>query len=548
MSGATVGAREITIRGVVLGALITLVFTAANVYLGLRVGLTFATSIPAAVISMGVLRLFANHSVVENNIVQTIASAAGTLSSIIFVLPALLMIGWWSGFPYWTTAAVCALGGILGVMYSIPLRRALVTGSDLPYPEGVAGAEVLKIGDSAREMEHNRRGIGVIALGAAAAAGYALLASLRVINNSLSATFRVGSGATMIGASLSLALIGVGHLVGVTVGVAMIVGLAIAFGVMLPIRTAGQLPPDGDYAVAVARIFSTDVRFIGAGAIAVAAAWTFLKILGPILRGIADAAVSARTRRRGQAVGQTERDIPIHIVAMVVLLSLIPIGWLLADFTDGTPLDDRRPGAIAAGVLLVLVIGLMVAAVCGYMAGLIGSSNSPISGVGILVVVLAGLLIKTAYGPATGSQIPALVAYTVFTAALVFGVATISNDNAALTLMIPIGAFLGRIYDSWARWSGDDDERKKRLGVMLATGLIVGESLYGVLFAVIVATTGKEEPLAMVGDGFRFASQPLGAIVFAGLLAWLYQRTRVTASYRLAAPAGSSKPLPDLPG
>lgn len=667
MSGATVGAREITIRGVVLGALITLVFTAANVYLGLRVGLTFATSIPAAVISMGVLRLFANHSVVENNIVQTIASAAGTLSSIIFVLPALLMICWWSGFPYWTTAAVCALGGILGVMYSIPLRRALVTGSDLPYPEGVAGAEVLKIGDSAREMEHNRRGIGVIALGAAAAAGYALLASLRVINNSLSATFRVGSGATMIGASLSLALIGVGHLVGVTVGVAMIVGLAIAFGVMLPIRTAGQLPPDGDYAVAVARIFSTDVRFIGAGAIAVAAAWTFLKILGPILRGIADAAVSARTRRRGQAVGQTERDIPIHIVAMVVLLSLIPIGWLLADFTDGTPLDDRRPGAIAAGVLLVLVIGLMVAAVCGYMAGLIGSSNSPISGVGILVVVLAGLLIKTAYGPATGSQIPALVAYTVFTAALVFGVATISNDNlqdlktgqlvgatpwkqqvaliigvlvgsvvmapilqlmqagfgfqgapgatanalaapqaalmsalakgvfggslnwslvgvgaltgviavaldetlaktttnlrlpplavgmgmylpAALTLMIPIGAFLGRIYDSWARWSGDDDERKKRLGVMLATGLIVGESLYGVLFAVIVATTGKEEPLAMVGDGFRFASQPLGAIVFAGLLAWLYQRTRVTASYRLAAPAGSSKPLPDLPG
>lgn len=339
---------------------------------------------------MGVLRLFANHSVVENNIVQTIASAAGTLSSIIFVLPALLMIGWWSGFPYWTTAAVCALGGILGVMYSIPLRRALVTGSDLPYPEGVAGAEVLKIGDSAREMEHNRRGIGVIALGAAAAAGYALLASLRVINNSLSATFRVGSGATMIGASLSLALIGVGHLVGVTVGVAMIVGLAIAFGVMLPIRTAGQLPPDGDYAVAVARIFSTDVRFIGAGAIAVAAAWTFLKILGPILRGIADAAVSARTRRRGQAVGQTERDIPIHIVAMVVLLSLIPIGWLLADFTDGTPLDDRRPGAIAAGVLLVLVIGLMVAAVCGYMAGLIGSSNSPISGVGILVMEAAG--------------------------------------------------------------------------------------------------------------------------------------------------------------
>ncbi|OSC36787.1 OPT family oligopeptide transporter [Mycobacterium decipiens] len=664
MSGATVGAREITIRGVVLGGLITLVFTAANVYLGLRVGLTFATSIPAAVISMGVLRFFANHSVVENNIVQTIASSAGTLSSIIFVLPALIMIGWWSGFPYWTTVAVCALGGILGVMYSIPLRRALVTGSDLPYPEGVAGAEVLKIGDSARGMEENRKGIGVIALGAVAAAGYALLASLRVISNSLSATFRIGSGATMVGASLSLALIGVGHLVGVTVGIAMIVGLLIAFGVMLPMRTAGHLPLDGGYAAAVAKTFSTDVRFIGAGAIAVAAVWTFLKILGPILRGIADAAASARTRRQGQAVGLTDRDIPIHVVATVVLLSLIPIGLLLAGFTDGTPIAAHRGGVVAAGVLLVLVIGLVVAAVCGYMAGLIGSSNSPISGVGILVVVLAGLLIKTTYGPASGSQLPALVAYTVFTAALIFGVATISNDNlqdlktgqlvgatpwkqqvalvigvlvgsavmapilqlmqtafgfqgapgatgnalaapqaalisalakgvfggslnwslvglgaligmvvvvvdevlanrtgklrlpplavgmgmylpVALTLMIPIGAFLGRIYDSWARSTGDDDERKKRLGVMLATGLIVGESLYGVIFAGIVAATGREEPLAVVGDGFKFVSEPLGAVVFAGLVGWLYKRTRVTASRRPAARAGSPSPLPE---
>lgn len=142
--------RELTLRGVILGGLITLVFTAANVYLGLKVGLTFATSIPAAVISMAILRYFANHSIIENNIVQTIASAAGTLSSVIFVLPGLVMIGWWTGFPLWTTTAICAVGGVLGVMYSIPLRRALVTGSDLPYPEGVAAAVVLKVGDSTR--------------------------------------------------------------------------------------------------------------------------------------------------------------------------------------------------------------------------------------------------------------------------------------------------------------------------------------------------------------------------------------------------------------
>ena len=132
--------KELTIRGVIIGGIITLIFTAANVYLGLKVGLTFATSIPAAVISMAILRYFKDHTVQENNIVQTIASAAGTLSAIIFVLPGLIMVGWWTGFPYWTTAALCALGGILGVTYSIPLRRALVTGSDLAFPEGLAAA------------------------------------------------------------------------------------------------------------------------------------------------------------------------------------------------------------------------------------------------------------------------------------------------------------------------------------------------------------------------------------------------------------------------
>src|ERR1700758_4675995 len=141
---------ELTLRGLILGVLITLVFTAANVYLGLKVGLTFATSIPAAVISMAVLRALRNSTIWENNIVQTVASAAGTLSSIIFVLPGLVMVGWWTGFPYWESFAICTIGGILGVMYSVPLRRALVAQSDLPYPEGVAAAEVLKVGVGSR--------------------------------------------------------------------------------------------------------------------------------------------------------------------------------------------------------------------------------------------------------------------------------------------------------------------------------------------------------------------------------------------------------------
>ena len=162
--------KELTVRGLIIGIIITLVFTAANVYFGLKAGLTFSTSIPAAVISMAILRGFRDATIQENNIVQTVASAAGTLSSIIFVLPGLIMIGWWTEFPFWISFWICALGGILGVMYSIPLRRALVTTSDLPYPEGVACAEVLKIGSSsdskhASDIEHGRAGLLAVPVG-----------------------------------------------------------------------------------------------------------------------------------------------------------------------------------------------------------------------------------------------------------------------------------------------------------------------------------------------------------------------------------------------
>src|SRR5271166_6983532 len=166
---ATTPRAELSLRALILGVLITVVFTAANVYFGLKAGLTFATSIPAAVISMAVLRGFKGMTVQENNIVQTVASAAGTLSAIIFVLPGMVMIGWWTGFPYWVSCAICALGGILGVMYSIPLRRALVTQSDLPYPEGVACAEVLKVGahggGNAESAAASREGLFAIVLG-----------------------------------------------------------------------------------------------------------------------------------------------------------------------------------------------------------------------------------------------------------------------------------------------------------------------------------------------------------------------------------------------
>src|SRR5579883_1220253 len=231
---------ELTVRAVVLGALITVIFTAANVYFGLRAGLTFSTSIPAAVISMAVLRKLRGATVQENNIVQTVASAAGTLSAVIFVLPGLLLIGWWSGFPYLQSFSICAIGGVLGVMYSVPLRRALVTGSDLPFPEGVAAAEVLRVGTrSGSAQEGNRAGLLALVAGSAASAAFAAIVATRVFAGQLVAYFRIGSAAaTGIGFSLSLALVGAGQLIGLSVGMAIFAGLVIAWGIATPVLTA----------------------------------------------------------------------------------------------------------------------------------------------------------------------------------------------------------------------------------------------------------------------------------------------------------------------
>src|SRR4029450_2008855 len=281
--------KELTLRGIILGALITVVFTAANVYLGLKMGITFATSIPAAVISMAILKAFRDATIQENNIVQTIASAAGTLSAIIFVLPGLIMVGWWTGFPYWLSVAVIGIGGILGVMYSVPLRRALVTGTDLPYPEGVAAAEVLKVGSGVGGAEENRRGVVLIGGSTLVSALYFITAKTRLLTDTAGRVFKVGTGGSAISASLSMALIGVGHLVGVAVGAAMIIGMLITWVFIVPHWTqdaAFAAQVGGDLETLVGAAFRQKARMVGAGTIGVAAIWTLLRIMGPIIRDI----------------------------------------------------------------------------------------------------------------------------------------------------------------------------------------------------------------------------------------------------------------------
>ncbi len=633
---------ELTLRGVLLGGAITLLFTAANVYLGLKIGLTFATSIPAAVISMAILRFFPGSTILENNIVQTVASAAGTLAAIIFVLPGLVMIGWWNGFPYVQTAAITMFGGILGVMFSVPLRRALVVDSpDLPYPEGRAAAEVLQVGAGSREgAEESARGLKVIVVNALASAGFALITRMKLAAEEGAVFFKAGAGSTGIIGGLQFALIGAGHLIGLTVGIAILVGVAIGWWIALPILSAGM--PGAAEAVANT-VFRSDVRFLGAGTIGMAAIWTLLKIIGPVIGGIRSSLAASAAARSGAEVPIGERDLPIGIVAAVTLFMLLPIGWLLWSVLAAGPLSASAGLLVAGSLVFVLVVGLVIASVCGYMAGLIGASNSPVSGIGILSVVAASLMLVGMFGRNLAPDTTqALIAYALIVTGIVFGVATISNDNlqdlktgqlvgatpwkqqvalifgvifgslvippvlsvlnasfgfagvagasadalpapqAALisslakgvlggdlrwdligigaligagvilvdellarttrlrlpplavglgiylpmgvTLTVVVGAVIGWFYDRAAE-RARDPEFVKRMGVLMATGMIVGDSLFGVFYAGVVYETGSESPLALVGPDFAGVALAGGTLLFLALTAGLYLYT-----------------------
>jgi putative OPT family oligopeptide transporter len=653
---------ELTVRGVILGCLITVVFTAANVYLGLKVGLTFASSIPAAVISMALLRLVRGATIWENNIVQTVASAAGTLSSIIFVLPGLVMVGWWTGFPFWPSFWVCVIGGVLGVMYTIPLRRALVTTSDLPYPEGRAAAEVLKVGSGDHGSEGHAEvhaGLLAVIVGALASAAAAAAIGMRLITDTLAVWWRpTPTTATGIGGGLQLALVGAGHLMGLAVGMAMLVGLVIAWGVAVPVLTDLHPVLTGSAEDAAQAAWAPNVRFIGAGAIGVAAIWTLSKLAAPVWAGLAAAMRAADIRRQGggETLPIVERDLPIGVVGAVTLASLAPLAVLFSSFLHAGPLASIIVPLIVGGVLYVVVAGFLVAAVCGYMAGLIGSSNSPVSGLAILSVLGASLLLvaETAHvaGPHSGA---AMVAYALFVTSVLLNVATIANDNlqdlktgqlvdatpwkqqvglligvvagsivippllgilnhafgfagapnvatisktplaapqavlistlakgviqgdlpwrfiaigggmgavlvlvdevlrmttrrmslpplgvgiaiylpAAVTLPVIVGAVVGWLYDRWVA-KKLHGPAAQRLGVLLASGFIVGESLFNVGLALLIVLTGKPSPIALAPESFPAATLWLGALVVIALVAgtylWTERRARAIAA------------------
>ncbi|WP_077542346.1 OPT family oligopeptide transporter [Rodentibacter genomosp. 1] len=423
--------KELTFRGMILGALITVIFTASNVYLGLKVGMTFASSIPAAVISMAVLKFFKDSSILENNMVQTQASAAGTLSSVIFVLPGLLMMGYWNDFPFWQTMLICASGGTLGVLFTIPLRRAMVVNSDLPYPEGVAAAEILKAGN------HDKGDTGVkdIAYGGVLAGVVAFLTNgLRVMADGASAWIQTGKAAFQLPMGFSLALLGAGYLIGIVGGIAMLVGLVLTWGVAVPFFTmSGDMPTDMSLIDFAMSTWKTKVRFIGVGTIGIAAIWTLLVLMKPMVEGMAH---SFRMLKNGQSESAHRIDIDLSPRTMIYILiatvALIVIS--LHHFIAAAPISPELSILlVVVCTFLAVFIGFFVAAASGYMAGLVGSSSSPISGIGIISVIVISLVLVS-IGNATGlfettDGQKFLTALTLFTASIVLTTATISNDN-----------------------------------------------------------------------------------------------------------------------
>lgn len=676
-SAAPKGRLELTLRALVLGCLLAVIFTAANTYLGLLVGLTFASAIPAAVISMAVLRAFRTSTIWENMTVQTVASVGGAMSSIIFVLPGLVMIGWWLEFPFWQSVAICILGGVLGVTFSIPLRRALVVNGGLPYPEGVAAAEVLKVGSRGAEqtesaVRENKSGLWVVVAGAVVSAGYALLVAGRVFAGEAAKFFKLpaalGGGATGMGFGMQFALLGAGHLIGLTVGLAQLFGLVLAWAIAVPILTspdtvawltahgipsiASTLPAGVPAEELATTVWAREVRFMGAGVIGVAAIWTLIKLAGPLIGGLTSALAANARRSHGEVLERTEQDLPIKLVGAVSVASLVGIAGLLAWFAQSAPaLASSTPLLVIGGLVYVVLIGFAVAAICGYMAGLIGSSNSPVSGVGILAVVIASLLMLGVMAIAGVPADPSIIAFALIVTAVVFAVAVIANDNlqdlktgqlveatprrqqvalivgvgagalvipfilnllnqafgfeggppaivegaktlaapqatlisalargviggdlrwdliglgavigaviivldagvskatngkvklpplavgigfylpAAVTTMLVIGAVCGWIYDK-AVASTRYADVARRMGVLLASGLIVGESLFGVFTAGVIVATKDDAPFAMLPADSTWPAMLAGIIGFAAAVFGLYAWTRSRA-------------------
>ena len=415
--------KQLSLRAVVLSVLLAMVLAAANTYLGLFAGLTIATAIPAAVVSMAVLRVLGGGSILENNIVQTGASAGSSIAAgVIFTLPALVLLGYWQEFRYGWVLAIAGLGGLLGVLFSVPLRRSMIVDNPLPFPEGKAAAEVLKAGENP--------GPGLRLLGLSAALGalvkLAAESGLRIIPDNATVAGFLGKYLGYMGTNLSPALLGVGYIIGLNIGIVVLLGSVLSYNIAIPLYHA--LAPSLDPALAAqltglaaadaaSLIRAEKIRFLGVGAMLVGGIWTLFSLRGSLLSGIRSGIAAAR-KGTDEAVPETERDLPMKWMLIALVLFVIPLLVLyqaiVHDWLVSVPM-----------ALIMVVAGFLFASVSAYLAGLVGSSNNPVSGITIATILFASAVLVLLLG--ADSPIGAVAAILI--GAVVCCAAAVAGDN-----------------------------------------------------------------------------------------------------------------------
>ncbi len=404
---------QLTLRAVLLSMVLAMILAAANAYLGLFAGLTIATAIPAAVVSMAILRALGGGSILENNIVQTGASAGSSIAAgVIFTIPALVILGFWHDFKYSWVLAIAGLGGLLGVLFSVPLRRSMIVDEPLAFPEGKAAAEVLKAG------ENPGQGVKILAFAGALGAVVKLAAAsgLRVIPDSAIGASFFGRYFAFMGTNLSPALLGVGYIVGLNVGIVVVAGSVLSWNIAIPIYHAFFLNSDpvlaaklvgADTADIGYAIWNAKIRYLGVGAMLIGGVWTLFSLRKSLASGIKSGLAAARAGT-GTVVAETERDLPMKWMLIALVIFVIPLAMLyqaiVNDWLVSIPMT-----------LIMIVAGFLFVSVSAYLAGLVGSSNNPVSGITIATILFASLVLilllgrHSAIGPVAAIMIGAVV-------------------------------------------------------------------------------------------------------------------------------------------
>ena len=433
---------EITVKAVILGFILSAVLAGANAYLGLKVGLTVSASIPAAVMSMAILSFFRESNILENNIVQTAASAGESLAAgVIFTLPALIMLQYWQGFPFLATTSIALVGGILGVMFTIPLRRALIIEAELQFPEGVATAEVLKAGEKGGE------GARSIAIAGAAGALLKLCQTgFQIVSGTADGAVRMGRSIFGYGSELGVALLGVGYIVGLNIAILVFAGGLISWLFGIPIYTALVSPAELELITegatgyeAALEVWSARIRYMGVGAMAVGGLWALLSLLKPIRDGVKSSFEAVRRARSGEQfeILRTEQDTSITVVMWSTVALAVPLFFVFMYVVDQPALGISTglyAATIGFGLIFAFVAGFLFSSVAGYMAGLVGSSNNPISGVTIATILATSLILLWILGAQIDFTVDTAQATTAAATAILVGAvvccaAAIAGDN-----------------------------------------------------------------------------------------------------------------------